>query len=99
MPYRLDMDHAVDIFAAFASAEALGRAIGVRGVTVRQWKNRGHRIPPKYWAVIKAEAENRGYNLPLEAFLPTDDASMLEPGAVAKSSNSIEIAAVQLQAT
>ncbi|WP_418066704.1 carph-isopro domain-containing protein [Sphingomonas endolithica] len=61
-----------DIFSAFASAEALGRAIGVPGVTVRQWRNRGGNIPTKYWSAIRDAAEKQGHVLSFEAFLPLD---------------------------
>lgn len=57
------------LFDAFPSAEELGRAIGVPGVTVRQWRNRGS-IPPKYWKLIQGAAKERGTDLPLETFLP-----------------------------
>lgn len=42
------------------SAEDLARDIGQKGVTVRQWRNRGS-IPPEHWRPIIAAAERRGY--------------------------------------
>lgn len=63
------------IFAAFdGNAEELGRSINVPGVTVRQWRFRDS-IPPAYWQRIVNAAKARGTTIPLEQFLPPEDAS------------------------
>ena len=62
-----------DIFTVWPSAAALGRAIGVAPVTVRQWRNRNRSIPVRYWAVIIEAADKRGVKLcPEDFFLPAE---------------------------
>ncbi|WP_408641127.1 carph-isopro domain-containing protein [Flavisphingomonas formosensis] len=58
-----------DIFQLWPSAAALARAINVPAVTVRQWRNRGYRIPSRYWPDIQFAARTQGNDVPLEAFL------------------------------
>lgn len=48
-----------DVIALWPSAEALAADLSLRGVTVRQWRNRNS-IPAAYWGEIVAAAEARG---------------------------------------
>jgi hypothetical protein len=62
------MAHLDPIYAPWeGNAEALASDIGVGGVTVRQWRNRGN-IPPQYWRRIIEAAEKRGKALTLDQF-------------------------------
>jgi hypothetical protein len=63
------MESLKEVFSVWPSAAALARAIGVRPVTVRQWRNRGYRIPSRYWQIIQEAARERGREIPLEAFI------------------------------
>lgn len=66
------MSHLNSIYAVWnGNAEALAADIGERGVTVRQWRNRGN-IPPKYWPKIIAAAEARGASLAWSQFIAAD---------------------------
>lgn len=63
------MSHLNTIYAVWnGNAEALAADIGVLGVTVRQWRNRGN-IPAKYWPKIIAAAEAKGVKLTLAQFM------------------------------
>lgn len=58
------------IYAAWGGkAEALASALGEKGVTVRQWRNR-ESIPPEYWAAIIERAGEAGYALSVSDFGP-----------------------------
>jgi DNA-binding transcriptional regulator YdaS (Cro superfamily) len=59
-----------DVYRLWPSAAALARDIGVPGVTVRQWRNRGYRIPPRYWPSIQLAARAKSAEIPLHVFLP-----------------------------
>jgi hypothetical protein len=64
------MSYLTPIYDAWAgNAEALAADIGVPGVTVRQWRNRGN-IPPRYWSAIIGAAAKRGVMIDLSQFLP-----------------------------
>lgn len=64
----------VDLAKVYApwdgNAEAMAQDIGERGVTVRQWRNRGS-IHHRYWPKIIAAAAERGHELKAEDFLPS----------------------------
>jgi hypothetical protein len=61
------------IYAAWdGNAEALAEEIGEKGVTVRQWRNRGS-IPPEKWALIIEKAATRGHALTVADFGPNAD--------------------------
>jgi hypothetical protein len=58
-----------DIIDRFDTAESLAREIGEKGVTVRQWRNRGS-IPSRYWPKIIAAADRRAVTgITLDAFM------------------------------
>ena len=58
------------IYAAWGGkAEALASALGEKGVTVRQWRNR-ESIPPEYWAAIIEQAGALGHRLTVSDFGP-----------------------------
>lgn len=58
-----------NVYAPWAgNAEALATDIGERGVTVRQWRNRGS-IHHRYWPKIIAAAAARGFALKADDFL------------------------------
>lgn len=68
------MSHLNSIYAVWnGNAEALAADIGELGVTVRQWRNRGH-IPSKYWPRIIAAADARGTELTLAQFIASEAA-------------------------
>ncbi len=68
------MSDLTSIYAVWGhNAELMAADIGERGVTVRQWRNRGN-IPPAYWRKIITAARKRGGKIPLSAFLPQTDA-------------------------
>lgn len=50
-----------DVMDRWESAEALAEELGQKGVTVRQWRNRGG-IPPRYWLALLEAAERRGFS-------------------------------------
>jgi DNA-binding transcriptional regulator YdaS (Cro superfamily) len=52
------------------NAEAMAAELGERGVTVRQWRNRGS-IPPEHWPAIIEKAAARGVMLSVEDFGPS----------------------------
>lgn len=57
------------IYSAWDSAEGMATDLGEKGVTVRQWRNRGS-IPPEHWANIIDKAAARGVILTVEDFGP-----------------------------
>lgn len=65
------MSHLNAIYAVWDhNAEAMASDIGVPGVTVRQWRNRGH-IPAANWQrIIDAAKRCKGVALELAQFLP-----------------------------
>lgn len=65
------MSHLNPIYAVWSdNAEAMAADIGERGVTVRQWRNRGN-IPPRYWSKIIAAAAQRDAALDIATFIPS----------------------------
>jgi hypothetical protein len=68
------MNTVKDVFGVWPSAAAMGRAINVRPVTVRQWRNRGYRVPSRYWRKIQVAALGRGYKIPLDVFVVEEQA-------------------------
>lgn len=80
--YRRFMSSITTIFAAWPSAVALARDIGVSEVTVRQWRNRSGAIPPRYWERVQKAALTKGVSLPIELFAP--------PGVIATKASSAQ---------
>lgn len=63
------MSHLHPIYDVWGgNAEAMATDIAERGVTVRQWRNRGD-IPSRAWPKIIKAAAAKGTIIPLEAFL------------------------------
>lgn len=48
-----------DVIALWPNSEELGKALKIKGPTVRKWRARD-RIPPEYWAGLVAAAEQAG---------------------------------------
>jgi len=67
--YRSHVNEVQDIYDLWPSAAAMARSIDVPAVTVRQWRNRGYRIPQRYWGLIREAGEALGADIPLDAFL------------------------------
>lgn len=78
------MSHLNAIFAVWDhNAEAMASDIGVPGVTVRQWRNRGS-IPAGHWQrIIDAAGRCKGTKLELAQFLPQPDPAPSKPEATA----------------
>ena len=49
------------IINLWPSAEEMAADLGEKGVTVRQWRNRGS-IPSDRWLAVAAAAANRGFS-------------------------------------
>jgi hypothetical protein len=60
------------IYSAWGNAEEMASDLGEKGVTVRQWRNRGN-IPPEHWARIIEKAAARGTDLTVEDFGPNPE--------------------------
>ena len=60
------------IYKAWGNAEEMASDLGEKGVTVRQWRNRGN-IPPEHWARIIEKAKERGTELRVDDFGPNSD--------------------------
>jgi hypothetical protein len=57
-----------DVVAALGGPTAVGLLTGNPASAVCNWRRGRERFPPKYYFVIKAALQDRGYYAPLELF-------------------------------